>query len=107
MKQTSFFDAPAATPAPSVHARRTDPPSSHTAAEQLEASGKLNADCERLLSVLKLRPIFNYELATFAGLNGRARVSDLRALGYTIRNTRVKREGKATGTTMYRLVEGE
>lgn len=93
-------------PQPSPLARRTDPASSHAAAEHVESTGKAKADCERLLEVLRLRPIFNYELPNIAGLNGTARVSDLRKLGYTIECRRVKRDGKTTGTTMYVLTGG-
>jgi hypothetical protein len=63
---------------------------------------KFDGDCKRLLDVLRLRPLFNYELPEFAGLNGRARVSDLRRAGYVIENKAVKSD--RPGTTMYTLI---
>lgn len=105
--QLSMFEEPllpfqGGKPQPSPLARRTDVASSHAAAEQVESSGKAKADCERLLEVLRLRPLLNYELPQFGGLNPRARISQLRQLGYTIENRPAKSEGRS-GVTVYVL----
>jgi hypothetical protein len=71
-----------------------------------EQRDKFEGDCKRLLEALRLRPLFNYELPKFAGLNPRARISDLRNAGFRIENrkcTSVDRKG----VTVYILIEAE
>lgn len=72
MTQKTLFDAfdqQQRTAAP-PRARRTDPQTSHDAAEKHEASGKLRESSQRVLDALRQHPGSTYaELAEYAGLD--------------------------------------
>lgn len=79
-------------------ARRSDPATSHEAAREVEP--RRGTQCAAILARLRVGPATNAELAGIA-LKYTSRLSDLRALGYSIRATPV-----ADGVVSYRLVEG-
>lgn len=87
-RQRSFFDAEFdADQQAKRHARRTDPPTSHEAAEELVRSGQMDGQCREILDRLRKGPASSTDLAYYS-LKYTARVSDLRRRGYTIKATR-------------------
>jgi hypothetical protein len=65
------------------HARRSDPPTSHEAAREAIESGRLSAQCQKILDRLRLGPAPSSELASIA-LKYTSRISDLRKRGHQI-----------------------
>lgn len=69
------------------HARRTDPPTSHQAAEDIVASGKMSAQCAVILAQLRQGPATSLELSKLS-LKYTSRISDLRKSGHKIKALR-------------------
>lgn len=65
------------------HARRTDPETSHQAAEEIIQSGRLGRQCRLILEAITGRWASSAELSDIA-LKYSGRISDLRARGYEI-----------------------
>lgn len=85
-RQRTFFDEEfAADMEIKRHARRTDPATSHQAAEQIVESGKLGKQCREILAHIKGRWASSSELAAVA-LKYTSRISDLRHQGYDIKS---------------------
>jgi len=80
--------------------RKTDPPSSHEAADKLINSGRRASQKQKILARLRQGPATNSELVAMS-LNYRARISDLRADGYDI----ICVQPTDNGVTEYRLKE--
>lgn len=68
------------------HARRTDPATSHQAAEDVVHSGRLSAQCAAILERLRRGPATSVELLNLAP-KYTGRISDLRAKGHRIKAT--------------------
>jgi hypothetical protein len=82
--QRSFFDDEfSADMEAKRHARRTDPPTSHEAAEDLVKSGRMEGQCAEILQRLRKGKASSEDLAYYS-LKYTARISDLRQRGYVI-----------------------
>jgi len=83
-RQRSFFDEEFSADMEAKRlARRDDPPTSHEAARELVASGRLSRQCQIILDLLEVGPCSSSRLAGVAQ-NNTARISDLRRKGYAI-----------------------
>lgn len=83
------------------HARRSDPATSHQAAEDVVKSGRLSRQCQEILTRITDRWASSCELSEVA-LKYTSRLSDLRQRGYKIDTKR-----SDEGWWYYRLAEKE
>lgn len=80
--------------------RKTDPESSHIAADKLINSGRRVSHAEQILNRLKIGPATNVELAKIS-LKYTGRISDLRKVGYKI----ICNQTSNNGITEYHLIK--